>query len=241
MSLPSPIDFMNLAQQFVGQLKTTFSSVKSASSFLAVIGMIVIIGKCIFSFINFFISFLIWQFKDFILWLFTPFPTGLFSFKRGDEKMKAGLLPWLIRYIIVIAYKVIRLPKCFLWYFLDTAGWILYLPFRFTFWFMDWLMGGKQIVKAEHKAWDTLNQLDYFLHGRPNDNFFMFQYDPNPAPKLDKNGHDVDTMKLGLHIIHFPDSVMFQCYSLSPYKLAKFPPFPMKQLSAFLKCAISPF
>jgi len=242
MSLPSPIDFMNLAQQFIGQVKTTFGTIKSSISFLAVIGMIVIIGKCIFSAFNFVIKFCIWLFKDFILWLVTyPVGTIVFVPKRGEEKVRAGFIWWLIRYIIVVVMKIIRLPKCFLWYFLDTAGWVLYLPFRFVFWMMDWLMGGKQIVTAEHKAWDLLGQIDYFLHGRPRDNYFMYQYDPNPAPKLDEKGHDVDTMKMGFHIIHFPDSVMFQCYSISPYKLAKLAPFPMKEFMAFMKCAVNPF
>lgn len=242
MSIPNPVDFMNLAQEFVSQIKDAFGQVKSAVSFLQVIGMVVIIGKCAFSAFWFVIQFCVWLFKDFIMWL-VSYPVGTVPLvpKRGEENIRAGFIWWLIRYIVVMIMKIVRLPKCFLWYFLDTAGWALYLPFRVTFWVMDLVMGGTQIQTAEHKAWDVLDQIDYYLHGRPKDNYFMFQYDPNPAPRLDENGYDADTMKMGLHIIHFPDSVMNECYSVSPYKLARLAPFPMDEFIAFMKCAMNPF
>ena len=257
-------------------LESVFQTVTAAISdgfFLEIIVMIIIIGKCIFSAFNFVIQLVVWFFKDFILWSFigkTPASDwkNLFNPKRGDEQTKVCLLCWLIRYIIVIAYKITALPKCFLWYFLDTAGWVLYLPFRFIFWVIDWMLNiGSQnqkknkrrkknkdanqkpqmgLVDMEHKTWDFLDELDYFLHGRPGDNYFMYQYKPSD-PKVDGNGkplvngNDPNTMNLGFHFIHFPNSVMRQCYSISPYGLLKFPPFPLKALEDFLSCAIHPF
>ena len=91
-----------------------------------------------------------------------------------------------------------------------------------------------------------MNQIDYFIHGKPRDNYFMYQYKP-PDENIDSdgkplvNGKDPNTMGLGFHIIHFPDSVMFQCYSINPFSLMKFPPFPMKEFIAFVSCLMSPF
>jgi len=252
-----PADFITPVSQVLTQIQGIFSKIMSAmhsTLFLQIIAIVIIIGKCIFSAFNFFIQFIIWSFKDFILWMFIGKTGGgkdgkawqnIMTPKRDDEKVKACFLCWLIRYIIVIAYKITTLPKCFLWYFLDTAGWVLYLPFRCTFWLIDWLLN-MGIVKMEHNSWDFLDQIDYFVHGKPRDNYFMYQYKPS-NDKIDSdgnplvNGLDPKTMNLGFHIIHFPNSVMFQCYSISPYGMLDFPPFPMKALIEFLSCAMSPF
>ena len=69
----------------------------------------------------------------------------------------------------------------------------------------------------------------------------MFHYDPNPPPRLDAKGNDLDAMNLEFHIIHFPNSVMEQCYSLSPYSLASLAKFPISAFEAFLSCAMNPF
>jgi hypothetical protein len=58
---------------------------------------------------------------------------------------------------------------------------------------------------------------------------------------VDKDGKDPETLGLGFHIIHFPDSVMRLCYSVSPYRLAKLKPFPIKAFMDFMKCAMNPF
>jgi hypothetical protein len=186
----------------------------------------------------FVVEFFIWIF-EFLVWLIMPFPLDLMTPKQGDEKIPAGFIWWLVRYIIVIVYKIINIPKCFIWYFIDTACWTMYLPFRFIFWMLDSFLG-LGIVKAEHKAWDFMDQIDYFVHGKPLTNWFMYEFAP-PGPKVDKFGNDPDTLQLGLHIIHFPDSVMRLCYSVSPYRLPKLKSFPIKAFMDFMKCAMNPF
>lgn len=238
----------NLAKSIVNEFHNivthanqALAKVSQAISFLQVIGMVVIIGRCIFAGITFVVEFFTWIFY-FLKWLILPWPQNFLSPKRDDVNKKAGFICWFVRYIIVIAYKVTSLPKCFLWYFLDTAGWVIYLPFKFVFWLLDLMLGGHTFESGEKSVWYFLGEIDYFLHGRPKDNYFMYQYDPREAPPvLDASGNDVDAMNLGLHIIHFPDSVMYQCYSISPFGLANLAPFPISAFTAFIKCAMNPF
>jgi len=222
----------------VGNIMTQIGDFISKFMFIQTIAIIVIIGKCIFSAIMFVVDLIMWIFY-FVVWLVYPFPLELMNPKKGDEKISAGFTWWLIRYIIVVVYKVINIPKCFIWYFIDTAAWTIYLPFRFIFWALD-LFLGLGIVKAEHKAWDFLDQIDYFIHGKPLENWFMYEFAP-PGPTIDKDGNDPDTLNTGAHIIHFPNSVMRLCYSVNPYRLEKLKPFPMKSFMAFMKCAMNPF
>ena len=227
-----------LVMSQIGNVFTQISDFMGQMMRFNIIAIIIIIGKCIFSAIMFVVEFFIWIF-EFLVWLIMPFPLDLMTPKQGDEKIPAGFIPWLIRYIIVIVYKIINIPKCFIWYFIDTACWTMYLPFRFIFWMLDSFLG-LGIVKAEHNAWDFMDQIDYFVHGKPLTNWFMYEFAP-PGPKVDKYGNDPDTLQLGLHIIHFPDSVMRLCYSISPYRQAKLKMFPIKAFMAFMKCATNPF
>ena len=240
-ALPTFIgEIFNKFTGIINGIQQQLTKVMQVMSFLEVIGIIVIIGKCIFAAFTFIVEFCIWIFY-FLKWLILPWPSNFLTPERDDVNVEAGFVCWLIRYIIVIAYKVTSLPKCFLWYFLDTAGWVLYLPFKFVFWVMDLIIGDNTFESGEKNAWYFLDGIDYFLHGKPNDNYFMYEYDPNPEPILDEFGNDVDTMNLGFHIIHFPDSVMFQCYSINPYALADLASFPIKAFEDFIKCAASPF
>jgi hypothetical protein len=230
---------MSFVQGIVNEIQSAMKFIVSLSYFGQIIMMVVIIGRCIFAAFQFVIEFCIWIF-DFLKWMILPWPSNLMNPRRDDVNKKAGFICWLIRYIIVIAYKITSLPKCFLWYFLDTAGWVLYLPFRFVFWAIDFMLNiGMQ--KMEKDIWYFLDEIDYFLHGKPGSNYFMFHYDPNPPPRLDAKGNDLDAMNLGFHIIHFPNSVMEQCYSLSPYSLARLAKFPIGAFEAFISCAMNPF
>ena len=234
-------DAMAMPGLFMSQIGNIFTQIGDFMGQLMrfnIIAIIIIVGKCIFSAIMFVVEFFIWIF-EFLVWLIMPFPLDLMTPKQGDEKIQAGFIWWLVRYIIVIVYKIINIPKCFIWYFIDTACWTIYLPFRFIFWALDSFLG-LGIVKAEHKAWDFLDQIDYFVHGKPLTNWFMYEFAP-PGPTVDKDGNDPDTLQLGLHIIHFPDSVMRLCYSVSPYRLPKLKSFPIKAFMAFIKCATNPF
>jgi len=199
------------------------------------VGMVIMIAKCFGLGIIFIVAIIKWIFGGLLIWLFVPWPAGLFGKPHpSDKNVRAGFIPWGVRMIIVIANKIINIPKCFMWYALDTLGWIIYLPFRFIFWLIDYLFE-IGIYESERKIWVFLDEIDYFLHG-PNNNFFMDEYaDQNPP------NPDPDSMNLGFHIIHFPDAIMEACFSFSPYAMQKIPPFPMKEMTRFMKCATMPF
>jgi len=221
----------------IGEQIATF--IEDATFFIEIIGFILILAKCFLQCI-----FLIWAILQwigyFVVWLVYYWPPNLFDPQAGDSSIAAGFLPWLIRYIIVIAYKIMHFPKCFLWYFIDTATWILYLPFKFVFWLVDLLLNAG-MVDGEHAAWRFMDEVDYFVHGKPNSNYFMYQYAANPPIDMDEDGNDKESMNLGFHIIHFPDSVMYECYSINPFGLANLPSFDMQALIDFIQCLTMPF
>jgi len=224
----------------MGQVLTQIGNTLNKLKFLQVIAFIVIIGKCFFKFISFIIAWIMWVIK-FIPWLFLPWPNDLFNPGKRDSKKLAGLLPWLIRFIMTTVHKIIHLPKCFLWYILDTAGWILYLPFRFIFWLFDYILN-IGIVKMEHDAWCFLDDIDYFLHGPKNNEFIEDFANSDELMKMkNSNMPDPDSMNTGYHFIHFPDQVMQTCYQVNNYSLAPVETFPLKTLFEFIMCATQPF
>jgi hypothetical protein len=220
----------------IGNIFNQIFKVVSNTFFLQIVATIIIIGKCIFSAIMFAVAAFLFFFTGFIPWLFTPWPPDFLVPKKGDQYVRAGFTPYVIRYIIVIAISIMNIPKCILWYALDTIGWILYLPFRFTFWSLDYLFN-IGITDKEHKIWNFLDEIDYFVHG-PVGNWFIYQYADQSV-----KGPDPNSMNLGLHIIHFPNSVMETCFSISPYSLAKCKGAEdvMKKFNDFIACATNPF
>lgn len=229
-----PLILINTAFTQMGNAFNQVFSAMTSSSMLQIIGIVIIIGKCIFLAFNFFITAVTWFFSQFIPWLFKPWPPNFLTPKHGDKKYFAGFIPWLIRYIIVIITQIINLPKCFLWYALDTMGWIIYLPFRITFWTLDYLFN-TGIVQQEHNLWNFFAEIDYYIRG-PDGNFFIKDYDNVITP-------DPNSLNLGLHIIHFPDNVMRQCYSIDPFSLDNIKGVKkvMKSFTSFVKCATNPF
>lgn len=242
LSVPTFIQSVTgVINDVTAQFKSIMNQIMSVTYYVQIISLIVMIGLCAFKFATFVVEFCIWIFY-FLKWLILPWPSNFLTPKKNDVNVTAGFICWAIRYIIVIAYKITSLPKCFFWYFLDTAGWVLYLPFKFVFWMLDFILSGKSFQSGEKKVWYFLDEIDYFLHGKPRDNYFMYEFNPKEeAPVLDASGNDIDTMHLGLHIIHFPDSVMNQCYSISPFSLASLASFPIAAFTAFIKCATNPF
>lgn len=172
---------------------------------------ILLIGKCFALFGDLFGKLFKWAFR-FVAWFFNDF------------------IKWFIQFVTCTIQKILHIPKCFMWYGLDTAGWIFYLPFRFLFWLLDQLLFsgvdspnpddpnadpyGGPIVTAEHQVWKYLYQLDNTIH---------------------------DGFGTGFHIAHFPDSVMETCYSckIDPYPHG--PTFPYKEIEKFIKCILTPF
>jgi hypothetical protein len=88
----------NLAKSIVNEFHNivthanqALAKVSQAISFLQVIGMIVIIGRCIFAAITFIIEFFTWIFY-FLKWLILPWPQNFLSPKRDDVNKKAGFI-----------------------------------------------------------------------------------------------------------------------------------------------------
>jgi len=99
-------------------------------------------------------------------------------------------LPWLGQYFECAFEKIVSLPKCFFWYILECISWVVYLPFRIVFWLIDYLfnIGLEQLI--HDYFWCILEDIDKFIH--------------------DEGEGSLGT---GIHIIHFPDSVMDKCYN----------------------------
>lgn len=60
---------------------------------------------------------------------------------------------WAVRFIEVVIYRIFHLKDCFLWYFLELVGFILYIPVEFVVWLLC-LQG------VEKSMWSTVDQLD---------------------------------------------------------------------------------
>jgi hypothetical protein len=73
------------------------------------------------------------------------------------------------------------------------------------------------ITDKEHEFWNFLDEIDYFVHG-PKDNWFIDHYANKHPPSPDPN-----SMNLGFHLIHFPDSVMEKCFAINPFSLRSCP------------------
>lgn len=193
MAFLGPVDFPAMAQTIMGFVTGTqglFTGIKntitgtftqitaifSKLKLLAFFALFVTLGKCIISFFTLIWKSLEWLFIRFIPWLLvTPWPTNVFETgKRYDKFVEAAFLPWVIRFFIVLATRVANFPKCFIWYIIDIVVWTLYLPFRFVFWFIDYILN-VGIVRGEHKVWNFLNDVDYYIHG-PVRNYFLDQY-----------------------------------------------------------------
>lgn len=318
MAFLGPVDFPALAtglvtlpQGIIGAVEGTIGAVQSSLGtvtgifsklkLLSFFSLFVVLGKCIIAFFNMIWKTFSWILIKFIPWLiYNPWPPTVFDTgRRYDKYQPAAFLPWAIRYMVVLSSKIANFPKCFVWYIIDIVVWTLYLPFRFVFWLIDYLLN-IGFVKGEHKVWNFLNDIDYYVHG-PVRNYFLDQYVtmymddkiykegeilPNkrgrighknkttgafiPGVKFEnftytdinnkkkiidiekeqdinkKNGdknitYDANSLNLGFHIFHFPNSVMETCYSATGFKLADLEPFPTKDFMAFMKCLRSPF
>ena len=141
---------------------------------------------------------------------------GIFKFLGGVVLMVVwlitcipsipGIIEWAVTGFMCGLTGIFNLPKCFLWYLLEWIGWVLYLPFRFLFFLMDKVMKmiikKKGVVDFEHKVWCFLEDLDKFTHKNFN----------------------------GMHIIHYPDSIVAKCYTCKMPKFPKLPKFPEEGL-----------
>jgi len=125
-------------------------------------------------------------------------------------------IPWFIQFVTCTINKIMSLPQCLLWYGLDTAGWIFYLPFRFIFWIIDQVLfsGKPTITKAEKSMWEYMYKLDNYVH---------------------------DGLNTGIHLFKFPNSVTATCYKCKISKFPTAPSFPFKEIEKFIRCILTPF
>lgn len=119
---------------------------------------------------------------------------------------------WLIQFIICAFQKLLNIPNCFLWYGMEIAGKMFYLPFRITFYVLDLIfssMGvGFSIQGMVDKMWWFTDDIDHAM------------YDAGS----------------GFHIVHYPDDVIKRCYSCDIGKFPTLPKFPMGSVTAFARC-----
>lgn len=224
MAFLGPVDFpailtivKNLITNIIETIKTTGRQMMQRSTMMKTFGIFTVlfsIGKCLFTFFDLIFGLLQWA------WLFILWFPGEF-------------IPWFIQFVNCALQKLFVLPKCFLWYGLDTVGWAIYLPFRFLFWGLTELLFEREknvkpddpnddnrgLVKIERDIWCFLEDVDHFL------------YDP-----AEQGG-----MGLGFHIIHFPDSVMETCYKCKTGVYKPGPSFPIDKVTKFMKCITAPF
>jgi hypothetical protein len=117
----------------------------------------------------------------------------------------------LAQYAICAIQMVFNIPNCFLWYSLQIAGKIIYLPFSLTFFFLDLIFSAMKIPfsieKTVDKVWWFLDDIDHFL------------YD---------NGS-------GFHFLHYPDEIIKRCYSCNTGKYPKLPKLRMRYITIFMR------
>jgi hypothetical protein len=170
---------IKIAPTFVSSIQSTFANITGIFSklkLLSFFALFVTLAKCFIMFFKLVFSSLTWIITSLTPWLFfKPWPSNVFDTgKRYDKYIEAAFLPWIIRFFIVLSTRVANFPKCFVWYIIDIATWTIYLPFRFIFWLIDSILN-VGIVKGEHKVWNFLNDIDYYIHG-PVRNYFLDQY-----------------------------------------------------------------
>lgn len=198
---------VNLGKTIMSGIQMVVSKIEAASrrivqkttmvNVLQIFAVLFAIGKCLFKFFDLVVALAMWFYK-FIIW----FPVKF--------------IPWFLKFVWCTINKILMLPKCFLWYGLDTIGWAIYLPFRFIFWLLDSIFN-IGLVKIEHNIWCFFDDIDHFVHDKK------------------------DGLGTGFHIIHFPDSVMKTCYSCDTGKYIPGPTFPISKITGFFKCIVAPF
>ena len=111
--------------------------------------------------------------------------------------------------------KLMNLPQCWYYYALDMFGRLLYLPISFFCWVFS-------LQQEEEKVWNTLEELDQYVYdltsgkllGWGGDDDLFCPADPfDPKATYGPSGRSARSVNsTGIHLIHFPDSVLQKCY-----------------------------
>jgi hypothetical protein len=174
-----------------------FSRIEKIKEGMAAGGLIIMFLKlvmCFFQFIIMIFYILFWLLQLQFLWFYPQF------------------LPWFLKYIVCAIGKFTSIPNCFLWYVMEIAGKIIYLPFRLTFAILDMIL---ESFGFNIKIQDMVDQMWWFL-----DDIDHMMYDSGS----------------GFHIVHYPDEIIDICYSCDIGDFPSFPPFDMKPINDFVKC-----
>tara|TARA_B100000927_G_C16408379_1_gene446294 strand:- start:512 stop:1138 length:627 start_codon:yes stop_codon:yes gene_type:complete len=201
MAFPGPLDPAVLGQSIMSVVQTVRGSIQDSvtqvatflgnfisSNIYAITLAFVLLAVAFCELIGYTLK---WFFGEIIPWFFAKF------------------LPWLVGLFMCGVNGIVNLPQCFLWYMLDIAGRIIYLPFRITFWFLEYLTE-IELTKIEKDVWCFLEEIDQYI------------YKPEP-----------DGLGTGIHIIHFPDSVILKCYTCKS-KFPKPPPYETQNAFSFI-------
>jgi len=121
-------------------------------------------------------------------------------------------LAWLIQFLVCAFTKLLNIPNCFLWYGMEIAGKILYLPFRLTFYILD------SIFKAMN--------INFSIQGFVNRIWWF----------IDDIDHMLYNSGSGFHFLHYPDDVIERCYQCKIGPIPDIPEFPMEAVMGFAQC-----
>ena len=168
-------------------------NIKEGMGFGKLIVMFIKLVLCSVQFFIMIFMIILWLIKCAVMWL--PF-----------------FVIWLLQFIICAFQKLLNIPNCFLWYAMEIAGKMFYLPFRLTFYVLDLIfssMGVKFSIQGMvDKIWWFTDDIDHAM------------YDAGS----------------GFHIVHYPDDVIKRCYTCDIGKFPSIPDFPMKSVTAFARC-----
>jgi len=118
------------------------------------------------------------------------------------------LVIWFVLYIISWITALANIPVCFLFYLLQTIGWVIYLIIRFFWAIIDTAIIGIAYMAGISNVPNVVQTADYWIWCRLED--------------LDQIIHGMS----GVHIIHYPDSVIAKCYAGPKNPFPKLPGFP---------------
>jgi len=159
-------------------------------------GLIVMFIKLVLCSVQFFI--MIFQI---IIWLILCAVTWLPLF-----------IIWLLQFVICAFKKLLSIPNCFLWYVMEIAGVVLYLPFRLTFFVLDLIFN---IMGIDFSIRSLVDRIWWFI-----DDISHMLYDSGS----------------GFHLVHYPKEIIEKCYTCEIGDFPDIPPFPMSDVMAFASC-----
>jgi len=79
---------------------------------------------------------------------------------------------WVAMWVMCAFNKILQLPQCFLWYFLEFLGFVFYLPFRILFAIIDLIVPG--FNKIIYEGWCFLYRLDSSVYSTTGYHFMHY-------------------------------------------------------------------